>query len=93
MDLPNTTPLILFVFLFVAAKSQTSIDDLFDLLVNTQNSSQTSGDVLPVTDEEVIEEEPLPADGGPNCQCVEYYLCKPDSTVNNNGEGGLFDPR
>ena len=93
MDLPNTTSLILFVFLFVAAMSQTNVDELFDLLVNKQNSSQTSGVLLPATDEEMFREQLLPKDGGPNCQCVEYYLCNPDSKIIINGEGGLIDPR
>lgn len=93
MDLPNMTPLILFVFLFAAAVSQTNNNDPFDLLVNTQNSSQTSGALVPLMDEEVFAEVPLPKGGGPNCQCVEYYLCNPDGQISTNGEGGLIDPR
>jgi len=93
MNLPNTTPLILFVFLFAAVVSQMNNNEPFDLLVNTQNSSQSSGALVPLIDEEVFAEEPLPKGGGPNCQCVEYYLCNPDSKIITNGEGGLIDPR
>lgn len=92
MDLPNTTPLI-FVFLFVTVMSQINDNDPLGLIVITPNSSQTSGASLRDTDDELLKPQLLPADGGPNCQCVEYYLCNPDSTINTNGEGGLIDPR
>jgi hypothetical protein len=93
MDLPNTTPLLQFVLLFVGAVSQQNDNDPLDLIVITPNSSQASGASQPNTDDEVLEPQLLPADGGPFCQCVEYYLCNPDSTINSNGEGGLIDPR
>jgi hypothetical protein len=89
MDLP----LLQFVFLFVAAMSQTNDNDPLDLIAILPNSSQTSGALQPDTDEELLKPQLIPADGGPNCQCVEYYLCNPDSTINTNGEGGLIDPR
>jgi hypothetical protein len=44
-------------------------------------------------DDEIFEPQPLPPDGGPDCQCVEYYLCNADSSVITNGEGGLIEPR
>ena len=93
MDRPYTTLLIQFVLLFVAAMSQMNDNNPLDLIVITPNSSQTSGATQPDTYDEVFEPELLPAGGGPNCQCVEYYLCNPDSTINTNGEGGLIDPR
>ena len=93
MDLPNTTSLIQFLLLFVAAVSQMNDNVPLDLIMITPNSSQTWGASQPDTDEEMLEPQLLPADGGPNCQCVEYYLCNPDSTINTNGEGGIIDPR
>jgi hypothetical protein len=68
-------------------------DDPLDLIVITPNSSQTSGASQPDMNIALLEPQFLPPDGGPNCQCVEYYLCNPDSTINTNGEGGLIDPR
>jgi hypothetical protein len=93
MDRPYTTLLIQCVFLFVAAMSQMNDNVPLDLIVITPNSSQVSGASQPDLDDEFLEPQLLPADGGPNCQCVEYYLCNPDSTINTNGEGGLIDPR
>ena len=93
MGLPNTTPLIHFAFLFAAGMSQLKDNDPRDLISITPNTSQTWSASQPATADELVESELLPAEGGPNCQCVEYYLCKPDSTIITNGEGGLFDPR
>jgi hypothetical protein len=75
MDLPNTTPLIQFVILFTAAMCQINDNDSGGLIVITPNSSETWSASQPDTDQN------LPSDGGPNCKCVEYYLCSPENTV------------
>jgi hypothetical protein len=81
------------VFLAGPALSQMNGSDPYDLTIITPNASQTSGASQPATDDELFAPQPLPSDGGPNCQCVEYYLCNANGTIITNGEGGLFDVR
>ncbi|PSN50700.1 hypothetical protein C0J52_01198 [Blattella germanica] len=56
---------------------------------NSNSDTEKRTQLLPTT----LEPRLTTTQDGPNCVCVEYYLCDSNNTIITNGEGGLFDVR